>query len=274
MTDDVAIAGCEEHQELVARAMGPDATDADLERYADEVVGCPACQRLLAVGAGVHPAHLEQVAAGEHEALEARLAMDDAAVERLERALAPRPRWPVLLLGAAAAALVVWLARPGAVPVPVPVQPIASSPPPVLQTGPLRRPLRSETLPQALPDAVVDAEPTQEADWPAPPFEELRRQVTKQVAVREARLELVGEPGIDASVRLAVRTVTSEAVSVCVSGPESGVVWRGGLPAGRTVLSRDGRAVRYRFPAPGRYRFGLALGEGCAQPVHTLEVTL
>ena len=54
------IESCAEHRALVERALGPDATDADLLSYAEEVPACPRCSRLLAVGAGVHPAHLEQ----------------------------------------------------------------------------------------------------------------------------------------------------------------------------------------------------------------------
>lgn len=273
MTGGPAIHGCPVHHELVVRALGPDASDGDLVRYAEQVVGCPDCQRLLAVGAGVHPAHLEQVAAGEHEAIAARMAMDDAAVERLVHDLAPRPRWPALVLLAVAAALVFWLAQPIAVP--VPVEPVQSAVVPVVQTGPMRGAPRSEALPQALPDAVValEEEPTR-PDWEPPPFEELRTRVPKQVTVRDARLELVGEPSIGTSVRLAVSTVAPEVVTICVAGRENGVVWRGGLPQGRTVLTREGHGVRYQFAGAGRYRFGLVLGEGCSGAVHTVEVSL
>lgn len=273
-----AIPGCDQHADLVERALGPDATDTDLERYATEVATCPACQRLLAVGAGVHPAHLEHAAAGEHAAIEARLVMDDAAVERLEKALRPAPRWPLAVGALAAAAVLFALAWPLAPRDAATVEPIRSTPIDAVATGPERGPTRIERRPLGeVPDddavAMVDDEPSTE-DWPAPPFVELRESIPKQALVRDARLELVGAPVVGDSVRLAIQSASPEVVTVCVSGAENGVVWRGGVPSGRTVLTVETRAVRYAFGAPGTYRFALALGDGCGAAVHHLEVSL
>ena len=61
---------------------------------------------------------------------------------------------------------------------------------------------------------------------------------------------------------------------MCVAGPERGVVWRGGVPAGRVELSRGGHLQSFAFAAPGTYRFALSTQdlEGCSDPVHVVEV--
>lgn len=286
------IAGCPTHRVLVERALGPDASDADLALYAEVVPGCAACQRLLLVGARVHPGYLHREQPDEHEAIAARVALDDAGVERLMQALEPAVRsWkPVLaVVVLAVAAVLLWWVQP----TPIPRAPHGEAPIQVANTGPdqvagrheatvepPRTPAPAAPLDDAVADAVADAvddaDPAGQpaGDWAPPPFVDLRGASSKGPGVRDLRLAFDGTPAVGEAVRLVVQSSSSELVSVCVEGVENGVVWRGAVPGGRTVLTLDERAVRYRFPLPGAYRFALALGDACAPAVHRVQVSL
>ena len=121
-------------------------------------------------------------------------------------------------------------------------------------------------------DAVADVGD----DWPAPPFEDLRRGRPKgpDSAIRSAQLVLAGERQVGGTVGLTVVASADTSLAVCVTGPERGVVWRGAVPAGRTDLSRDGRPQSFAFAAPGTYRFTVSTSDTdrCADPVSVVEV--
>jgi hypothetical protein len=94
--------------------------------------------------------------------------------------------------------------------------------------------------------------------------------------VFSVELSLIGHPPYRVGDHVDLTAVASgEAeIAVCVTGPERGTLWRGGIPGGRTPLTRGGHAQRFAFGAPGRYRFLVTSG-ACAEPgswLHVVEV--
>lgn len=277
---------CPEHQSLVAQAMAPDAPDHILERYAETVPQCEACQRELARDLQVHPVVLQSREPGP-------ASLDG--MEELLTAMQRQPsrvRWPGVVLaagGLAAAAAFLWVTtppQPSVTPAPVPTAPrmvdVAPSEPapraplveqapevPVVPPRPLVRPKPSPR--------VVAVAPAPSQDWPPPSFVELRNGTPKAATpVRSAQLVLGGsgpERHVGDVVQLTVVNSSPTEVSVCVSGPEHGVVWRGGVPAGRVPLTQAARDVSFAFSAPGTYRFSLTPdASSCTDPVHVVEV--
>lgn len=113
---------CDAHRALVDAAMGPAPDDETLARYAEEVVPCEDCRRLLAIRVGAHPGRFAAPPA----------APSFAGMESLGRALGRRRRlgrWAAGgagLAGVAAAAALAALYLPGAPEPP----PTASAPAP------------------------------------------------------------------------------------------------------------------------------------------------
>lgn len=281
---------CPEHQALVARALDPDAPDEVLERFADEVPSCDSCRRELARDLQVHPVVLSP---------RAQPASLDG-MEDLYRALAtPPPRtWPrVAAVGAAAllAAAATWLFF-GPVPSSTAPPPVADAPPahrpheteePIVEApapGPAPAPVVAPEraappvrVPPGPAPLIAEAPAPATPDWPPPTFVELRAGTIKgSSTLRSAQLVLGGTgPGrhVGDVVELTVVSSASSEVAVCVSGPEQGIVWRGGIPAGRVALTQAGRDVSFAFAAPGTYRFLLSTDvDGCSDPVHIVEV--
>lgn len=287
--------GCSAHRALIAAVLDGTPSDGDLERYAEEIPACEACQRELARSLGVHPGRLKQPPDGGRQPK----GPDLEGMEALQRALTPHRSLPVALaaglaLALAAAALLV--AQSLSAPPPreasvaleselVPVQPAPeprealvvappsqSSPEPKRERLPPKAPAQApEILPEG--DAVALAD-----DWPPPPFEDLRSGNTKSSApsIRALQLVLVGQPGyvVGEGVDLVIVSSHDTPVTVCVSGPERGTIWRGAIPAGRTPLTRGGLKQSFAFSAPGTYRFSLTSegAERCSAPLHVVEV--
>ncbi len=289
---------CSAHAALVERAMGPDPSDADLQAYADEVPGCPDCRRALALASGVHPGRADTAPDGEWQRIQTVVALDDAAVDSLIRALDEEPSaWRRWAMPAAAALLVgslgLWAASDGPVAVTPPEAPVIAG----VSTGPDVRAERREIDLRELLGAPVPSSPDARSgleedleddgsdgdavamDWPAPPFEDLRGASIKAAAPRMRTLSFVldGTIAVGEAAVVSVEASHTEAVTLCVSGAENGVVWRGGVPEGRTVLTRSGREVRYRFPASGTYGFTLRRGDDptcTAAVIQRVEVAL
>ena len=176
-------------------------------------------------------------------------------------------------------------------PQPAPIRP--GTPPPIRPAPPPRPPTPAQRAPrtkivgvQPAPvptDQAIDERPAaatapQRDDWPPPPFVDLRLASSKSAdtTVRSVQLVVSGDPPWAPGEIASLEVVASREaeITVCVEGPERGVVWRGAVPAGRTVLSRDGRAVRFSFAAPGRYGFAVGSGgEGrCDTLIHRVAL--
>lgn len=295
---------CSAHHELVAQASDPDASDAVLQRYAEAVPTCPDCKHALARSLQVHPVVLQP--SGDPPSIEGLRRLWEVLHQPVP---ANRLRWAGLGTALAIAALLLWalrplllepttppsapssplLAQPAPPSLPTPVRPDArvalpeppAPPPPATRPAPL--PAAPSPLEQPLPPPTEDAVAMlDEPDWPAPPFEELRGGSSKGLAdLRAAQLVLSGVGGgaaVGDMVQLTVVASSPAALSVCVSGPERGVVWRGGVPAGRVELTRNDQLQSFAFSAPGTYRFSLSPDPGplqqsrCVDPVHVVEV--
>ncbi|MBX2800546.1 MAG: hypothetical protein KTR31_22900 [Myxococcales bacterium] len=287
---------CERHLTLVSAALADDATDADLERYADEVPDCTECRRALARDLQVHPVVLETDGQAEMPSIEG--------MDRLARALADRPspwraaaRWS---MAAAVLAAALWsgsqlmpTSTPDA-PTPaaaIPVEPVERTaevpepPPPAERDGPQRQAPQAAPVvekrrlaPKVAVPAPTVAVASVEPDWEPPAFVELRRGTLKgEGRLQGFQLVLTGGTGeraIGDTVRLQVVASASTPMAVCVGGPENGVVWRGGVPAGRVDLERDGHLQAFTFSTSGTYRFALSTSDldSCEDPVHVLKV--
>jgi len=271
---------CSTHRALVTRALADDPPDEVLERYATEVAECPECRRALAVHLGVHPGAIDRADTTSLAGMAALLREVHAAPARSR---IPFVTAAAMLAALAAAAGWLWL-RPSPSPAPAsrpdPAPVVAEAP---LEATPAPTPLAVHEAVRPAPraadpmldDAVAMVLPD---DWPPPPFEDLRGARPKDVTatVRAAQLVLSGTSTVGQSMALTVVTSTPTALAVCVEGPERGVVWRGAVDAGRTELTRGGRAVAFAFAAPGQYRFLVSASEAelaaCPDPVHVVEV--
>jgi len=280
------IPACPEHRDLFTSIAEGTPSDAELTRYAEEVPTCEACTRELSVALQIHPAVLSQ-----EDTSASRLAAGDedhgmALLFTELRARRSWRLWPVTIGVAAAIGLIIlqgqWAAELTPPPEPataVGVPTAATSPPPVRASPPVTpvaAPVPKPPLP--LPsnhDAVAMAEEPPSESWEPPEWEDLRTGHVKSVApsVRSAALRLSpGAPSVGTVVALTVNTSASTALSACVHGPESGVVWRGAVDPGRSVLTRGDQPIGFHFDTAGVYRFTLSLEDSCDNPVHTVEV--
>ena len=279
---------CSEHRDLLATLSDGNPTDAELIRYAEEVPECGACRRELSVALHVHPAVLEN--GGTADAAEQWRAQgeEDAGMARLLTELRAHRSWrvwPVAVFAVASVGLIIlqgqWVAElipPSPEPDPHVETPARLE---VVQADPVVIPA-SQPAPalEVVPEedaAVAEAEPAPEsvADWEPPAWEDLRTGSVKAVAptVRSAELRLSElAPSVGSVVALTVSTSAATPLSACVSGPESGVIWRGSVDPGRSVLTRDDKPIGFSFGEPGIYRFSLSLADNCLDPVHTVEV--
>jgi len=297
---------CPDHQALRDRiASSAEVTDDDLLRYAEEVPSCPVCRRDLSLQLGVHPKILDR---GGRDDLAPRVA--DRWLHRLRADLEPRRRWPLAAAATIAAAIALWALLPGPTasrgapepapqgdeqpyampPTPMPAPPSPPpSPAPVQDAAapaspsPVPNPVVADDAPATPPSTAPARAPGDAAanasddDWAPPPFVDLRTS-TPKAAVDGGPVELVitgpqGQRGVGDRVGFTVRSPTVQAVSLCVEGPEQGIVWRGTVPAGATSLAREGHTQRFAFGAAGTYRFALGSGGlGCDRPLFTHEV--
>ncbi|MCA9494093.1 MAG: hypothetical protein KC621_29395 [Myxococcales bacterium] len=294
------LAACPDHRALVEAALDGAADDATLERYAEEVPSCAACQRSLAGRLSVHPTLLDRASRGGLDELAAVLGTEVAPSDVVEAAPARRRTGLALiaLVTAGFAAAAAWwmttTPAPVVAPAPAPSERIAlpsprqapappavveapTLPPPRIAATP--RPVVLTPAPPVAPptdDGVAEVDPVGEADWPPPPYEDLAGGTAKGAgAVRAVQLVVSGTPVVGGTVSIATVAASSTELQVCVEGPERGVVWRGRVPAGRTPLTRGERPASFAFAAPGVYRFVAGLDPGvadCAPPVHVVEV--
>ncbi len=300
---------CPAHADLVARATGTDPSDEDLERYAHEVPDCPSCRRALVVALQVHPTVLAQ---GGHRPAQAAWTASTARRQVGTRTLhaaihtpAPTRRGLILAVGLPAAALVLsllsWPAWQATHPTPEP-PPAEAATRTVVDVGPTRNVPLAE-LPVPTPMAMA---PRQEQrvevqrivqvsspapsefdgavamldnapDWPAPPLEDLRTGQAKSAGGDlDVALLLSGASpmAVRDAVSLTVVTERATPLAVCVAGPETGVIWRGWVNAGRTELSRDGRLQSFAFARPGAYAFTMSVEdlEHCGDAYGTVTV--
>jgi hypothetical protein len=294
---------CPQHLGLVTAAMGAEPTDESLERYAAEVPACPDCRRVLALRLGVHPGRLavpalrldEQRGMAELSSVLFPVGDRGTVLQRL------RGR-PAAVAGAAlcAAALLVFLARPiedrapapgVAVPTGRPPEPapLSAPAPSAVPVAPAR--LGSDVAPSA-PAPLGSVRPVRttgivalrEPDAPPevataslPPFEDLRRGALKGGRGAQPSLQLVviGPEVVHVGewVLFTVVAGSPTAVSLCVSGPERGMVWRGAIDAGSTPLTSQGAAQGFGFTGRGSYQFALSAdSESCGTPVHSVTV--
>ncbi len=287
---------CPRHRTLVDAALGDAPDDETLERYAAEVATCPDCRRALSVQLRVHPAVLERGGADNRDLRGMRELWG-----RLAEPVSPgRVRWlqgaaVAVALAAAAVVLAPLLERDTPTIAPAAPAPEVAAPklepvpePPAPPAEPVLRPVeivevapRPQSEPAPSP-AELAPPPEQDAvaladDWPAPPFEELRDGTSKALGgIRSVQLVL-SSPGprrVGDTVGLTVVASQATALAVCVTGPERGVVWRGGVSAGRIDLTRGGRRQSFTLGAPGTYRFAVSTDdtERCVDPVHIVEV--
>lgn len=275
---------CPRHQPLVEAALGADPSDEALERYAADVPTCPDCRRLLGIRLGVHPGRLD-VAPPDHGSLHGMVELREALAPAAGplRALRSRPAaWIGGLLSAAAVLAFVVRppdrgeapAQPAAAPAPavrpsvVAVAPRAAPTPPAVRAGREPRAAASRPAPESL---VARAD-----DWEPPAFVDLRRGTAKGEGAGVDHVELIPEATeLSAGGRITFTVAASRAteLSLCVDGPERGVVWRGAVDAGATPLVVGDRALAYAFPVPGRYRFSLTADAGsCTDPAHNVWV--
>jgi hypothetical protein len=277
---------CPLHADLHARMADPaeSPTDDDLLRYAEEVPHCPDCRHHLTVQLGVHPAVLDQ--GGRHDV---SAEVSEAWLRRLAADLRPSSRrhWAPLALLASAAVALVWVGLfPPGTPDTAAVAPIAPPPEAAVQAAPAAAqpaPVAPSEAPAQTPPATAPA-PTKAAppppataptpppapQWPAPPVVDLRDQQSKGATLPSEAPRLEVRPAGEGTVEFVVLAAREASVSLCVAGAEHGVVWRGRVPAGPTLLSRDGRVQRFGLTdAPAApYRFQLARGvDGCDAPV-------
>ncbi len=282
---------CSEHRDLLATISEGEPTDAELTRYAEEVPNCETCRRELSVALQVHPTVLAQGGTVDAATEWHTQGEEDAGMARLFAELRARRSWrvwPVAVLAAAAIGLIIlqgqWVAELPSTQPPEPA-PIAAVP---LEVEPVVEPAAEPALEvedAATPTplevenddavAMVDPEPAAVDDWEPPQWEDLRTGDVKAVAtsVRSAELRLSETaPKVGSTVALTVSTSSPTSLSACVSGPERGVIWRGAVDPGRSVLTRDHKPIGFAFGAPGTYRFTLSLADSCVDPVHTVEV--
>lgn len=281
---------CPGHRDLVLAAFSSNPSDDVLERYAKMVPECPDCRRALGIRLGVHPGRL-QVPPPPQSSLAGMVALREALDPH--HPVVGRFRGPLYGgLGGLTAAAVAYLAwsslptrvepsasavrTPDATPSEVPVVALAArpAPEPVPSTPPAPRPLRapSATAPKVKLDAVAAVE-----DWPAPDFVDLRAGTSKglvESGVHHVELILDSTAlGPGGQVTLTVVASSATELSVCVEGPERGVVWRGAVDAGRTPLASQGQTLAYVFPVEGRYWFSLTTdADSCADAVHVVRV--
>ena len=264
---------CKQHSALVHQVLNGAPSEADLIAYAEEVPGCAACQQVLAVANGVHPRVLQQGGSDSGSAAWAQLSADPA-MERLAEAMQERssrsnPAFaPMAAVALAAAAAGLFWVMSGSEPVPVPAVPAPAevavemaqpSPEPEVPAvlppeAPPSRP--SPTPPAVHDDAVVDAQ----VDWEPPAWQDLRPATHKgSVAPLSVGL-ILGKlsPSVGDVVPLTVVSSRPTQLTICVQGPERGVVWRGNLPEGRTALTQGDDPVAYSFSKAGEYRFQLS----------------
>jgi hypothetical protein len=271
---------CETHRELLSTVSHGTPTDAELMRYAEEVPACDRCRRDLSIALQVHPAVLTQC---EDRALSFAHGEEDAGMARLFAELRARRSWrlwPVAMLAAVAIGLIILQGQRAAELLPTP----SAAPEPVAATVPMAPtpPVPNADAAVAPPpptalqhDAVAMAEPPSPQDWEAPAFEDLRTGRVKAVAptMRSAELRLSDlSPSVGSAVALTVNSSTSTDLTACVSGPENGVVWRGAVDPGRSVLSQGDSPIGFSFTRAGTYQFTVSLADSCEDPVHTVEV--
>jgi len=280
---------CTEHRDLLATISEGNPSDAELTRYAEEVPECAACRRELSVALQVHPSVLTQGGTADAAEEWRTQGEGDAAMARLFTELRARRSWrvwPVAVVAAAVGLIILqglWVAELTPSPT-VEEEPVASVPLELTQPVPVPVPVRvpDEAPPVIDPApvnndavAIVDEPPVETADWEPPAFEDLRTGTVKAVAptVRSAELRLSeNAPSVGSVVALTVSTSAGTALSACVSGPETGVIWRGSVDPGRSVLTRGDKPIGFAFSEPGTYRFTLSLADSCTDPVHTVEV--
>lgn len=273
---------CPDHAALIDAVAAPDCDDATLLRYAEEVPSCPRCRRDLAIRLGAHPAVL--VRGGRHDLAPV---VGQRWLRALRTDLQPAARWPLGAIALAASALLIALALGPATPrratsllrveapptVDVALQPAAAQAPVAAPPVPTPTPARPAP-PSASPPVAVGPD-----DWSPPPVEDLRGATARSAPTGEAspRLEVraPADPAVGDRVDFAVSSDRPTPLSVCVDGPERGVVWQGWVPAGRTVLTLEGQRQQFALATSGDYRFTLALAlGGCAAPLrsHTVAV--
>lgn len=278
---------CEHHRPLVDRVLDGQPSDDDLIAYAEDVPGCADCRQALMVANRVHPSVLEQGGADPADVAWLRTTSDPG-MERLAEELEQAPRAPIPLVPAAVAVALVALAllaiRPTQAPEPIEPPPVpevaAAAPapePPAPQIAPAPRiapaPPVAPVAPPDPTDAVADAATD---DWDPPAWQDLRGATPKGLT-GATTIDLVRPTGaqtVQSTWPLTAITSAPSAVTLCVRGPERGVVWRGQVPAGRTPLAQDGQPVGYVFSEPGTYKFLASLADDptCADPAWLLSI--
>lgn len=208
-----------------------------------------------------------------------------AFVEPPVEASPPRgSRLPMGWLAVAAVGTLLWLLAPGSpppaspAPPPEPAKAVVAAPPvapppeppPVAPPAPAvreRAPARAEApvaAPPSPPPAAVNA-PVARVDLTrAETIKALSPTGSERSPILQLQRPEVPRRGSDVGFVVDVAAPTE--LTLCVSGPEEGTLWRGRVPEGRTVLGEGHTARRFVFEQTGSYIFSLLQGDepGCA----------